>query len=112
MAEFELGSKALVQGFEGFGVQYNQNIYAPLCEAEGVTPQNVLGMERKVKALRPHLVRIFFDQEALSPSNSDLLHSFERTMLLAQQSASSINVTWAGGGAKNPDASMGRFAKV
>src|SRR5207253_2713165 len=42
----------------------------------------------------------------------DLMQSFQRTADLAQQSASAINVTWAGGGVENPDVSMGRFAEV
>ena len=96
MAEFTfLPSKVLVSSFEGYGVQYNQNVYAAISRAEGVTEENVGGMERKLAALAPQFSRVFFDQMALpkGPRGKDFMQSFQRTVDLAQSTASSINIT-------------------
>jgi hypothetical protein len=96
--------------FGGFGAQYNQNVYAPISHAAGVTDENVLVMEQGLTDLKPHLARVFFDGKALT--DGDLMTSFVRTMKLAQNTASAINVTFHGIGPHAFPDSMPQFAAV
>lgn len=84
----------LVDGFDGFGAQYNHNVYAARSRDVGVTAENVKVMEQRMTEFAPHLVRVFFNADALA--DDDLLQSFRRTMGLAQQTAGAINVTLQG----------------
>src|SRR2546423_15592178 len=111
MATFTLLEKkgnVLVAGFEGYGAQLNQNVFAKVTRDLGVTDEHLAELDRKVHRLAPHFVRIFFDPRALD--QSDLMQSFKRTVELAQSAASTINVTWTGGGEKNPDPPMKALA--
>jgi hypothetical protein len=111
MAEFEVQrDNVRVAGFHGFGAQFNQNVFAPVTAKEGVTKAHLDQLPGHLEALAPHFVRIFFNRNAFS--SKPLRDSFRSTVDLAQQVASSINITWAGGGIENPDKSMGRFAQV
>jgi hypothetical protein len=103
-------TKVLVPQVAGFGAQYNQNVYAAISRKEGVTDQNVGDMEQKLLELRPQFVRVFFNPSAFS--DADLMKSFERTIQLAQRTATSINVTWQGGGTDSPKESMAQFASL
>ena len=46
--------------FDGFGVQFNQHVYADISGP----PQNLAALEREVMALRAPFVRIFFNTTA------------------------------------------------
>ena len=111
MAEFTVNRDSVrVAGFLGCGAQFNQNLFAPVTAKEGVTKKDLDELPEHLEDLRPQFVRIFFNRNAFS--NKPLRDSFRATVDLAQQVASSINITWSGGGVENPDNSMGRFAKV
>jgi|tagenome__1003787_1003787.scaffolds.fasta_scaffold20984227_5 hypothetical protein len=90
----------VVSGFDGFGAQYNQNVYAERSRRAGVgvTAENVKVMEGRVAELAPQLARVFFSADALG--DEDLLKSFRSTVALAQETAGAINVTLQGLGPK------------
>ena len=92
--------------FDGFGVQFNQHVYADISGP----PQNLGALEREVMALRAPFVRIFFNTTAWT--FADRLASFERTVALAHRSGARINVTWQGSGVPFALANMSRFADV
>jgi hypothetical protein len=98
----------LVPALAGYGVQFNQNVYAAISRNAGVTDANVGDMEQKVVALGPQLARIFFHPNALK--DPDLMQSFVRTVQLAQRAGATINVTWQGGALT--DAAMASFGGV
>jgi hypothetical protein len=116
MAQFTLGKGALVKGFEGYGAQLNQNVFAQITRDLGVTDAHLQELPPHVHRLAPRFVRIFFDPRALPgahPMSHDLMQSFVRTVVeLAQSAATTINVTWTGGGAPDPDPPMKSFANV
>ena len=89
-----LTREQLVSGFDGFGAQYNQNVYAERSKSVGVTEENVRVMEERVGRLAPQLSRVFFDADALK--DPDLLLSFRKTVDLAQQTAGAVNITLQG----------------
>ena len=64
----------------------------------GVTAQNVKVMEQRMAELAPHLVRVFFNAEALT--DDDQMQSFRKTVDLAQRTAGVINITLQGLGPK------------
>src|SRR5215210_501304 len=84
-------SHVLVDGFAGYGAQFNQHVYAGLSRDVGVSNDNVGDMESKVVALAPQFVRLFFSRTALS--DPDRMASFVRTAQLAQRTGATINVT-------------------
>src|SRR5919198_20962 len=115
MSQFTLGKKVLVKGFAGYGAQLNHNVFAQVTRELGVTDQHLKKLDQKVHRLAPRFVRIFFDPRALPgsvASSDDLMRSFVKTAVLAQSAASSINVTWTGGGQDHPDRNMKLFADV
>ena len=104
MAEFTVRRGSVrVPAFEGYGAQFNQNVFAQVTADEGVTQHHCHKLEDHVKDLGPQFVRIFFNRNAFS--DKDLRDSFQSTVSLAQKVASTINVTWAGGGLERPDVS-------
>lgn len=115
MSQFTLTGKVLVKGFEGYGAQLNQNVFAKITRDLGVTDAHLQELPRHVRRLAPRFVRIFFDPRARHgqiPSSDDLMQSFKKTVELAQSAASSINITWTGGGAGDPSGTMKSFADV
>ena len=88
-------SEVLVPELAGYGVQFNQNVYAAISRNAGVTDGNVVDMEQKITALGPQLARLFFHPNALK--DPDLMQSFVRSVQLAQRAGATINVTWQGG---------------
>jgi hypothetical protein len=95
-----------IGGFDGFGVQLNQHVYANISGP----PANLSVLEREVLALRAPLVRIFFNTTEWT--EPDRMASFARTVALAHRSGSRINVTWQGSGVPFAMANMDRFADV
>ena len=109
VTEFQLdAAQVLVPSLAGYGVQFNQNVYAAISRSAGVTDANVGDMEQKIVALGPQLARVFFQAGAFS--DPDLMQSFVRTARLAQRAGATINVTWQGGSLS--DATIARFAAV
>lgn len=94
----------------GHGGQFNQNVYAAISRADGVDGANVRTMERSILALRPQFSRIFFAQAALS--DPDMMDSFVNTVLFAQRSGTTINVTWQGGTLDVKSGTIPKFADV
>lgn len=98
--------RGIVAGFAGYGVQLNQHVYA---EISG-PPPDLAGLEAKLTALRPQVVRVFFNSSEWT--YPDRMASFVRTVQLAQRSDAQIDITWQGGGYAASIASMPRFAAV
>src|ERR687888_2638285 len=112
MSQFTLTENVLVKGFEGYGAQLNQNVFAQITRDLGVTDAHLQELPGHLRKLAPRFVRIFFDPRARHgqvPSSDDLMQSFKKTVELAQSAASSINITWTGGGAPG---TMTSFADV
>jgi hypothetical protein len=115
MSKFTLQKDVVVKGFEGYGAQMNQNVFAQITHDLGVTDDQLTELPPHVLRLAPRFVRIFFDPRALPgahPMSHDLMQSFVRTVKLAQSAATSINITWTGGGAVDPEVPMKSFANV
>jgi hypothetical protein len=91
---FKLVENGATRRFEGFGAQYNQNVYAMRSRDVGVTPENVTVMEQRMTELAPHLVRVFFNADAFD--DADLMQSFRTTVGLAQSTGRAINITLQG----------------
>ena len=82
------------------GAQFNQNLFASeLVDQQGrvisgtqVPETSLIDLERKLIALKPQLVRVFFSphQDTSSPSTRD---SFVKTVTLAQETGATINIT-------------------
>jgi hypothetical protein len=110
VTEHELArSRLLVDGLGGYGTQFNQHVFAPVTPAP---PETLPDLEAKVKALEPHLVRIFYHvgQEA-DVAN---MASFIETVQLAQDAGATINITYqtATNARLQPALFMGRFATI
>lgn len=104
--EFRFAPMSGVGAFDGFGVQFNQHVYANISGPPGTLP----ALEREVTAFRAPLVRIFFNTtEWTFP---DRMASFAQTVALAHHSDARINVTWQGSGVPFALANMSRFADV
>jgi hypothetical protein len=91
----------LLARFDGFGAQYNQNLFAERSRDAGVTEAGVNTMTPKLAALGPQMARLFFHHDALA--NDDLLTSFRRSVALAQATVAdggAINITLQALGSK------------
>jgi hypothetical protein len=88
-------SAVVVPSFAGYGGQFNHHVYSALSRAVGVTDENVVDMEQKMRALHPEFSRIFFTPQAFT--DPDKMQSFIRTVQFAQSTGTDINVTWQGG---------------
>ncbi|MFL5944835.1 MAG: hypothetical protein ACJ74D_02300 [Gaiellaceae bacterium] len=85
----------IVPEFAGYGGQFNHHVYSVLSKSVGVSDENVVDMENKMRALHPQFSRIFFTPQAFT--DPDKLQSFIRTVQFAQSTGTDINVTWQGG---------------
>lgn len=93
-----------VPRYEGFGGQFNQQLYAENSLVYGITAENVGELEQKVINLGPQHMRIFFDPDApyrTVPGVDDApvtvdpnWTSFEKAVGLAQEVGASVNVTY------------------
>jgi hypothetical protein len=96
VAEFKARTATvLVPDFAGYGGQFNHHVYSALSRAVGVSDQNVVDMETKMRALHPEFSRIFFTPQAFT--DPDKMQSFVRTVQFAQSTGTDINITWQGG---------------
>ena len=103
-------SSVLVQSFAGYGGQFNHHVYAEISRSVGVTDDNVVDMERKMRALHPQFSRIFFTPAAFS--DPDRMQSFIRAVLFAQSTGTTINITWQGGTLSVAAGTVQKFADV
>jgi hypothetical protein len=111
VVEFKVQEAAtLVQSFAGYGGQFNHHVYAAISRSVGVTDANVGDMERKMRALHPEFSRIFFTPVAFT--DPDRMQSFIRTVLLAQSTGTTINITWQGGTLSVASGTVQKFADV
>ena len=95
-SEFKARTGAVITpSFAGYGGQFNHHVYAALSRAAGVTDDNVVDMEQKMRALHPEFSRIFFTPQAFT--DPDKMQSFIRTVQFAQSTGTDINITWQGG---------------
>ena len=79
----------------GHGGQLNGRLYAPISRAVGVTEDNVQELQRKFALLEPQMVRVFVNVGDLN--DADRRASVARTLMLAQWSGATTNLTWQGG---------------
>ena len=86
-------ANVLVDALGGYGAQFNQHVYAPVTNPPAAS---LPGMEAKVKALEPQLVRIFYndDFEERQPNRVRNLASFVDTVQLAHEAGATINITY------------------
>ncbi|TML94346.1 MAG: hypothetical protein E6G03_13380 [Actinobacteria bacterium] len=111
VVEFKVQESAtLAQNFAGYGGQFNHHVYAAISRSVGVTDANVGDMERKMRALHPEFSRIFFTPVAFT--DPDRMQSFIRTVLLAQSTGTTINITWQGGTLSVASGTVQKFADV
>ena len=108
MTDFTLARSNSEVRFAGYGAQYNQNLFAKISRDAGVA--ETTGLVKKLRLLKPQLVRVFFNGSAFT--DQDLMQSFKRTMTLAQQTATTINVTFQGIGPRRFSDKMPQFADV
>jgi len=105
-----LASSVVTKSFAGFGGQFNHHVYAAISRSVGVTEENVVEMERKMRALNPQFSRIFFTPAAFN--DPDRMQSFIRTVQLAQSIGTTINITWQGGTLSVAAGTVQKFADV
>ena len=103
-------SQVIVPSLAGYGGQFNHHVYAALSRGIGVTDDNVGVMEEEMRALHPQFSRIFFHPSAFT--DPDRMQSFVRTVLLAQSTGTTINITWQGGRLDTASGTIQRFADV
>jgi hypothetical protein len=118
--DFELAPTVLVKSYGGCGAQFNQHTYAAI---SGVAEEHFHDLEVKVRALRPQLVRMFYNpQQDGNPADPNRTKvqannwdSVVRTAKLARDAGATINVTWQSGPCATPadrKRSMTIFADV
>ena len=105
-----LATSVVTKSFAGFGGQFNHHVYAAISKSVGVTEENVVEMERKMRALNPQFSRIFFTPAAFN--DPDRMQSFIRTVQLAQSIGTTINITWQGGTLSVAAGTVHKFADV
>jgi hypothetical protein len=88
-------SQVVTQQFAGYGGQLNGRVYAAISRSVGVSEANVQELQRKLALLEPQIVRVFVTAADLN--DPDRRASLARSLLLAQWSGATINLTWQGG---------------
>jgi hypothetical protein len=112
VTEHELArSRLVLDQLGGYGTQFNHHVFANITVAP---PGTIGGLEPKVDALEPQIVRIFFndrDESALFP---DRLASFIDVVRMANETGAKINITYqtAVRARLNPGPFMAQFAAV
>jgi hypothetical protein len=94
----ELSSTVLVPSLAGYGAQFNNHVYAPITPWPAGTPYD--DFEAKAKALRPHIVRIFYNdnwdgnRNGLFPDWEKNYASFVKVVKLAQEAGAIIDISF------------------
>jgi hypothetical protein len=113
-------SNILVQSLAGYGAQFNNHVYAPITPWPAGTSYD--DFEAKAKALQPHIVRIFYndnwdgnrDGRFPSPQWEQNYASFVKVVRLAQQAGAIINISFQNlaNARFTPGPDMAKFADV
>jgi hypothetical protein len=117
-----LKSNVLAPSLAGYGAQFNHHLYAPISAAR-ISADQYPNVEAKVKALEPHLVRIFYSDaweenaDGRHPEFPQNYESFVKVVRLAQESGAIIDISYqtiarARMTAATRKAAMVRFANV
>ena len=111
-------SNVLVQALGGYGAQFNNHVYAPITPWPAGTGYG--DFEDKAKALQPHIVRIFYNDNW--DGNWDNTHpewpqnyaSFVEVVRLAQEAGATIDISFQNlANAKTvPGPAMAKYADV
>ena len=100
VTEFAINPRhVVVPDFEGYGAQMNGYVYTAQNDPTrgfvgNEPPEDIGNLEAKVKDMKPGLCRIFLSPAAYLPANQNLMDSFYKTVELAQQAGSNVNITW------------------
>jgi hypothetical protein len=111
-------SNVLVQALGGYGAQFNNHVYAPITPWPAGTGYG--DFEDKAKALQPHLVRVFYNDNwdgnwnGLFPDWEQNYASFVQVVRLAQEAGATIDISFQNlGNARTvPGPAMAKFADV
>ncbi len=92
VTEHELArSRLVLDHLGGYGTQFNHHVFAAITVAP---PGTIAGLEPKVKALEPQIVRIFFNDRDESTLFPDRLASFIDVVRMANETGAKINITY------------------
>jgi hypothetical protein len=92
-------SNILAPSLAGYGAQFNHHLYAPISAAR-ISAEQYPNVEAKVKALEPHLVRIFYSDnweenaDGTHPEFAQNYDSFVNVVRLAQESGAIIDISY------------------
>jgi hypothetical protein len=111
-------SNVLVQALGGYGAQFNMHVYAPITPWPADTGYG--DFEAKAKALQPHLVRIFYNdnwdanRDGRFPNWPENYASFVKAVQLAQEAGATIDISFQnlGNARSTPVPDMTKFADV
>jgi hypothetical protein len=111
-------SNVLVQALGGYGAQFNNHVYAPITPWPAGTGYG--DFEDKAKALQPHLVRIFYNdnwdgnRDGRFPNWPENYASFVKVVRLAQEAGATIDISFQnlGNARSTPGPDMAKFADV
>jgi len=119
VTEHELArSNVLVQALGGYGAQFNNHVYAPITPWPAGTGYG--DFEAKAKALQPHIVRIFYNdnwdgnRDGRFPNWPENYASFVKVVRLAQEAGATIDISFQnlGNARFTPVPDMKKFADV
>ena len=88
----------LVQALGGYGAQFNNHVYAPITPWPAGTGYG--DFEDKAKALQPHIVRIFYNdnwdgnRDGRFPNWPENYASFVKVVRLAQEAGATIDISF------------------
>ena len=111
-------SNVLVQALGGYGAQFNNHVYAPITPWPAGTGYG--DFEDKAKALQPHIVRIFYNdnwdgnRDGRFPNWPENYASFVKVVRLAQEAGATIDISFQnlGNARFTPGPDMAKFADV
>jgi hypothetical protein len=109
----------------GYGAQFNNHLYAPITQPF-ITSTGYADVEQKVKALEPHLVRIFYNDnweenyDRTHPEWAENYDSFVRVVELAKEAGATVDISYQNlanisrddARKRTPDEAMKKFAAV
>ena len=118
VTEHELGADVLVPSLAGYGAQFNNHVYAPITPWPAGTPYD--DFEAKAKALQPHIVRVFYNdnwdgnRDGRFPNWPENYASFVKVVRLAQEAGAIIDISFQnlGNARFTPGPDMAKFADV
>ena len=111
-------SNVLVPSLAGYGAQFNNHVYAPITPWPAGTSYD--DFEAKAKALQPHIVRIFYqdnwdgNRNGMFPDWEKNYASFVKVVRLAQDAGAIIDISFQNlaNARSTPGPDMAKFADV